>query len=816
MGHTLTANGHKTGHSNGCGCGTCTIAPFTRNNYFTGKLLLERDFTDEQQYVRDKIRHHNQRLHGIGVVCGLEVVQHPNEDCRTRFVRLTPGTAIDCCGNEILVVDEEDIELATLPGITELDPDDDAFHEVQICLRFKECGNEPVPVLYDECGCDDDRCLPNRILESFEVAAVVDPPATGPTWTGPPLVRGVDLPFPEATLVTVLPDGRLLVGEGTTVHLVDPGGGTVSRDLGSDVLGLDPAPGGSFYATRDDGGALVVSVLDDALATTHDENVADSSSPVTTAVTADGRLLLLQPGTGTITVYADDLEGGSPAAPVTVTVDKDRGLLAVHPTEPTAYVAADAASPDPAPTRIDVVDLDAGTGDEFARITSGRVTALAASEDLLVVTVDDKTAVGLAHSDGAVAGEATLAGSAVDLTSGDWAYAVAASGGQSLVQPLGVDRMAAGRPDAAGPALGFAGDARAVAAGAEAVYVAYAGTGGEPGGVAVFEVLTTSCRVAWDELKDCPHCESPDCVVVATLHGYRPGFAVLDADPTADPEADRTAGVARIDNHTRTRLRSTAVLEAAIECLFDGGTTGGGTGPQGPPGPPGRDGQDGRDGRDGQDGQDGRDGQDGQDGAPGQDGRPGRDGRDGEGLEQGLTQIDLLSWRHRERLDLNQRIVVDADGNRRLGVVISFTREVDASLIDADHVFTVDAPRPPEDNRFGDLYRCRCPLSGTVEPVQVLNVSNGVIDAAEVTPGTQFATAVAFIFPEMVQELIQMFDGTADFWVRLQGEFVVDVDRRAVDAEFTRAELPTGDRPAGSEFGVQGGLFQSWFVPALG
>jgi len=49
--------------------------------------------------------------------------------------------------------------------------------------------------------------------------------------------------------------------------------------------------------------------------------------------------------------------------------------------------------------------------------------------------------------------------------------------------------------------------------------------------------------------------------------------------------------------------------------------------------------------------------------------------------------------------------------------------------------------------------------------------------------------------------------------VRLHGEFVIDDEGRAVDTEFTRAQLPTGDHPQGSAFGVQGGLFQSWFRP---
>ena len=31
-------------------CPTCDYDSFKRNNYFNGKLLVERDFTDEQKY----------------------------------------------------------------------------------------------------------------------------------------------------------------------------------------------------------------------------------------------------------------------------------------------------------------------------------------------------------------------------------------------------------------------------------------------------------------------------------------------------------------------------------------------------------------------------------------------------------------------------------------------------------------------------------------------------------------------------------------------------------------------------------------------
>src|ERR1700722_11790426 len=92
----------------------------TRNHYFTGKLLVERDFTDEQWFFREKIRLHHQRLHGTGVVCGLLVQQHPNATCQNRLVVLMPGSAIDCCGHDILVADQEVYDFTEAPAVKAL------------------------------------------------------------------------------------------------------------------------------------------------------------------------------------------------------------------------------------------------------------------------------------------------------------------------------------------------------------------------------------------------------------------------------------------------------------------------------------------------------------------------------------------------------------------------------------------------------------------------------------------------------------------------------------------------------------------------
>ena len=65
-------------------CLPCGLHQPQRNAYFDGKMLVARDFTDEQDYHRGHRQMHNALLHGTGTVCGLKVVAHPSEDCRRR------------------------------------------------------------------------------------------------------------------------------------------------------------------------------------------------------------------------------------------------------------------------------------------------------------------------------------------------------------------------------------------------------------------------------------------------------------------------------------------------------------------------------------------------------------------------------------------------------------------------------------------------------------------------------------------------------------------------------------------------------------
>jgi hypothetical protein len=178
-------------------CLPCKIPPFCRNNYFTGKLLTERDFISEQHYLVDKLRLHHVALHGWGIVCGLRVKAHPH--CPQLRIVVTPGLAIDGCGREVRVLDRVELELPrpSTPKPENADPcppepetqqpvqleteqseaeeeeqpcqPQDELRTLYICLRYAECETELMPAPFDECACGTNGKKPNRICERFEL-----------------------------------------------------------------------------------------------------------------------------------------------------------------------------------------------------------------------------------------------------------------------------------------------------------------------------------------------------------------------------------------------------------------------------------------------------------------------------------------------------------------------------------------------------------------------------------------------------------------------------------------------------------------------
>lgn len=136
------------------------LTQFERNKYFYGKLMAVRDFETEQSYFNEKRHLLNWLIHGIGIVCGLEV-REPEIDNRKLKIKLSPGVAIDCRGREIVVGKEfAGKELEVKGTVT-----DDSNY---IYLKYAECEKESVPVLANVSTCEE-VCCDNRVEEVFEL-----------------------------------------------------------------------------------------------------------------------------------------------------------------------------------------------------------------------------------------------------------------------------------------------------------------------------------------------------------------------------------------------------------------------------------------------------------------------------------------------------------------------------------------------------------------------------------------------------------------------------------------------------------------------
>src|SRR5438874_3552 len=103
----------------------------TRVRFFEGQLLTAKDLADEQEYHLEKRRLHNRKLHGTGIVDGLEVAV---ENGIAPTIAVSPGLAIDRRGNEILVerLTRSEIGLRT---------DDTCF----VSIEYTETPSDPVP-----------------------------------------------------------------------------------------------------------------------------------------------------------------------------------------------------------------------------------------------------------------------------------------------------------------------------------------------------------------------------------------------------------------------------------------------------------------------------------------------------------------------------------------------------------------------------------------------------------------------------------------------------------------------------------------------
>ena len=620
-------NGHKPAAS----CVQCDIDQLARNHFFTGKLLVLRDYCDEQNFFMGKDRRHNRYLHGWGTSCGLKVKQHPVDACRNQFVIIEPGMAVDCCGREILLTHEEyfdfrgRLEENWKKTRGENTPFDNNPHTLQVCVRYVECPTEEVPALFDECGCDDTACQPNRILETYDLDVLLDPPdkpkdpiGVRLAWEATigqsqPVRVALDEPGKQLYILTAGASATLKVA-GTAHNNLLPPSRTFANQTGLDLaLSLD---GKRVYVAVQGAGAAdpQILVLDATTAATL------AGAPVNTltvtggaggavrlGVAPDGRLFAVNPAQDNVLVWALDINTAGPpaaAAPATVNVGTNPSALTFGSGNDYAYVANLGSAN---LTAIKVSDLSTAPIALAAGSTPFALAAYPGADGDNLAVVDNAASrvylVGWRPDAPAPSPKVVVLGSpvtalahrpvgAVASAGGTWLYVVERDDATKMgyVQPLQLIRVEQNLPDAlAGPLL--VGDEPRHAAlkgdGAR-LYVAYEGGGAaDQGAVAVIEVTEEPCGDLFKRVLDpCPDCgEGGECIVLATIEDYVFGNKLVEGSPAV--------GESQIDNLAgRNLLPSTSLITEVIRCMLERGTGVGERGEPGSPGSPGAPGLD--------------------------------------------------------------------------------------------------------------------------------------------------------------------------------------------------------------------------------
>ena len=141
-----------------------TLAEPRRNNYFYGKLLDVGHLEMEQSYFNRKRWLLNRLGLGEGVLCGLDVKPQDGKLC------VTPGVAIEgASGCDIIVPKEYCFDPWTLTDecgrpASQLSPT--GVHKVNLCLAYRECMADFMPVLVTDRHTEQD-CAPGTKVETF-------------------------------------------------------------------------------------------------------------------------------------------------------------------------------------------------------------------------------------------------------------------------------------------------------------------------------------------------------------------------------------------------------------------------------------------------------------------------------------------------------------------------------------------------------------------------------------------------------------------------------------------------------------------------
>ncbi|MGZ9273816.1 MAG: YncE family protein, partial [Nitrospira sp.] len=538
------------------------------------------------------------------------------------------------------------------------------------------------------------------------------------------------------------------------------------------------------------------------------EQSAGNDIFLSVAPAPDNRLFALLGAKGDVLVWPTNLDSATPqpdpdpSSPVNLGVDL-RGLVI-------GSGAKEAFTTDAGGNvlqRLDIVGMVKGTAISLPNLAPSELALVSSTgpDMLAVVSESNKKLYLVGLNPDTLVGSVSLDHDPIALTvspGGQWAYVLEQDTAGSFVQAVNLHRMQLPLSPVVGTPfkVGDASQQIVVSDSGAHLYIPFTGDMVKPvvGGVAVLDVSEQACEeILWRHLDGCPQCDSPNCVVLATIEHYQIGDKIQDqTDPLADP-AD---GIARIDNRKgRQLLPSTQVLKELIECLMEQGP--GGTGTQGP---------------------------------PGHQGDKGDPGIDDVSLDMQPCNIPELA-----------EIFTDTSGKRILKLVIPTNCDTDLT-----HICAINWVHPQSTNNPIDNPANATPISKLAKGVLIVfdrPVRKGDIHEhsfivlerpqtegpenrcwCEVlirrVGGVMFPTPCEitedFTLPSELDKFVngaqllpnKPFERGKQYRVVLKGDFIRDKEDKAVDANHLPPWLP--DQPSGD--GTEGGTFESWFFIGQG
>jgi hypothetical protein len=167
-------------------CGHGTYEGLERTRYYPHQLVGADDLTQDQRYVRDKLRRHNRLLHGWGVVCGACVRLNRRNPCE---IIVDPGYILGPQGDEIVISEPVPFDVCKQGVVEQIgccpETEDPWCAEPRgrcpegrffLAIRYAECPSRPVRAGACGCGCEGESCEYSRIRDSFALKILTELP----------------------------------------------------------------------------------------------------------------------------------------------------------------------------------------------------------------------------------------------------------------------------------------------------------------------------------------------------------------------------------------------------------------------------------------------------------------------------------------------------------------------------------------------------------------------------------------------------------------------------------------------------------------